>query len=383
MSGTEERHIELARKWMDGTITEEERKEFTEWYNKDVSDPLIVPNDFANSEDELKRRIYQKVRRSMAGYARTVIMNLKWKVAAVFLIIGLGSLPFYFLNKEAGQMPLSAPTAKKIDHVIEPGGNKAMLTLADGSVVLLDTADNGDLVNDQNIKIIKLDDGQLVYSVGKNNKAADSYNLLSTPRGGQYNVLLADGTRVWLNSASTLRFPLAFNGSQRQVELKGEAYFEVAKNNTQPFLVRINDVTVRVLGTHFNVMAYEDEPVLQATLVEGSVSIHNSSGIALLKPGQQAEIKHQGDISIRKNVNVNDVISWKNGMFSFEGVTIETIMRQLARWYDIDIKIEADINDHFTGEISKSVGIEKVFRMLQLTGAVSFIIKDNKVIVRK
>ncbi len=383
MKQQDERYYQLAQKWLDGTITEEEKKEFTEWYNSGQDTPLEIPGHFAHSEEELRQRLFKSITKNKNQGAALITFNISplRKVVAACIIVVAGSVVLYlqthFKNEtHVAQKPIQRPKA-----TIVPGGNKAVLVLADGSEVILDTAMNGTIAHNQTMRVIKLADGQLAYSSLKKSAAAISSNTLSTPRGGQYSITLSDGTKVWLNSASSLRFPTAFAGLQRSVELRGEAYFEVAKNPSQPFTVKVNDMEVQVLGTHFNVMAYEDEETIKTTLLEGAVRVQKNNANAFLKPGQQAQVGQLGAIRIKEDADVEKAIAWKNGLFTFEGATIESVMRQLQRWYNIEVVHQEKITDHFTGTISRNVGIDKVFQMLELTGAVHFTIKGTQVIV--
>ena len=389
MDQRNKRFAELARKWIDGTITEEEKKEFAQWYDQDPESPIVIPPSFAVSEEELHHRMLGNILKRKDGEA--ILLRLRKKrflqiAAAVLLVVGSAIVYRYFFTPR-----LSSPIAKSnvnavkgnqiVSNEIVPGGNKAVLLLADGSKIVLDSASNGTIAGDPATKFIKLNDGQLrLSSAGKPHSTA--YNTLSTPRGGQYAITLADGTTVWLNSASSLYFPNAFTGKERVVELTGEAYFEVAKNPAQPFTVKVNEMEVKVLGTHFNVMAYRDEEAVQTTLLEGSVRIQQQAATALLKPGQQAAVKAGGAIRVSNPADIEQAVAWKNGYFNFEGATIETIMRQLARWYPVDVVYARKIPVHFTGTIAKNVGIGKVFHMLELTGAVHFSVNGNKVTVR-
>lgn len=388
MEQPHQRYMDLARKWVEGTITEEEKKEFSEWFNAEYDDPLMIPHSFAKGEEELGQRMYQQIMaRRQQGARIYPLWRERWgKVAvAVLVLLSVSFLLYNFLpgrgndRETVHQKPVVDSSLQQ--STVSPGGNKAVLRLADGSEIILDSAQNGTLATGPATKIIKLADGQLRFSANGKTVAA-THNTLTTPRGGQYAVTLADGTRVWLNSASSLSFPSAFNGPERKVELTGEAYFEVAKSTRQPFRVVVNGMEVTVLGTHFNIMAYTDEEAIQTTLLEGAVQVRNEKGSSLLRPGQQASVKQAGAIRVRDGVDTEQVLAWKNGLFQFEKTRIETIMRQLARWYGIEVVYSGTVGDHFTGTISKQVGIEKVFQMLALTGAVHFSISGNRVTVR-
>jgi transmembrane sensor len=273
---------------------------------------------------------------------------------------------------------------------VAPGGNKAILTLADGSSIVLDSASNGTLGQQGNIKIIKLDNGLLAYSVnGKQLTENDEafYNTISTPRGGQYQITLADGTMVWLNAASSIRFPVLFTGTQRKVEITGEVYFEVAKNKTMPFKVKATSSEIEVLGTHFNVNAYEDEATTKTTLLEGSIKVSTASFVSntqttkFLQPGQQASSSNDGKINILSNADLEETMAWKNGRFQFKSTDLKSMLRQIARWYDVDVEYRGNVDLHFTGQLTRNENVSKVFEKLALTNEVHFKIEGRRIIV--
>lgn len=208
------------------------------------------------------------------------------------------------------------------------------------------------------------------------------YNTISTPRGGQYQVVLADGSSVWLNSESFLRFPTDFMGKERRVEISGEAYFEIVKNKAMPFVVSINGAEVQVLGTHFNVKAYKDETLLKTTLLEGSVKFVAGHTTLTLKPGQQSQLKEDGDVNVLSGVDVDKVVAWKNGYFDFDGEDLATITKQLSRWYDIEVIGTGKIDDRFYAEIPRNTKLSDVLHALELTGKVHFLIDGKKVMVK-
>jgi ferric-dicitrate binding protein FerR (iron transport regulator) len=207
-------------------------------------------------------------------------------------------------------------------------------------------------------------------------------NTIQTPRGGQYQVILPDGTKVWLNAASSLAYPTAFTGADRAVKLNGEAYFEVADNKDKPFKVMAGNMEINVLGTHFNVMAYEDENAIKTTLLEGSVKVTNGKISHLLKPGQEGRVDRQSGAFRLLEADANEAVAWKNGVFQFGGASIESVMREIVRWYDVDVEYQGRTNEHFRGTISRSVNASEVFKMLELTGAVHFTIDKKKIIVK-
>lgn len=298
--------------------------------------------------------------------------------AAVILLIALTSLFLY--NKQAIKAPVAKYNAPV--HQVKPGGNKAVLTLADGTEITLDSTGNGAIANQGNMQVIKLDSGQLAYNMGKGPKdGIVSYNTLTTPRGGQFQIILPDGTKVWLNAASSLRYPTAFTGKERNVQLTGEAYFEVAKKNGMPFTVGVKDMQVRVLGTHFNIMAYQDESAIRTTLLEGAVRVQHGTKEMQLTPGQQAQLKPSGEMALLKDVDLEETVAWKNGYFQFERESLLGVMRQISRWYDADISYEGKVPDReFGGKIERSSSIDEVLKVLELSN-VHFRIEQKKITV--
>jgi len=313
----------------------------------------------------------------------------KWAVAASVFILFATAGWFILLNTKNHSSGLSKATTKstKAMNNITPGGNKAVLTLADGSVINLDSAKNGTITQQGNIKIIKGGDGQLLYYVDQEGAMVKGYNTISTPRGGKYQIVLSDGSKVWLNAASSLKFPASFTGKTREVILTGEGYFEIAKNASMPFHVKVNNMTVEVLGTHFNVNAYEDESSVATTLLEGSVkikkdlSVKSSSQSLVLVPGQQAELAKDGILKINHNVNMQEVIAWKNDIFEFNNTPVKNIMRQISRWYDVEVDYRGSVPTHqLTGKISRNVDLKQLIDMLTYTG-VNMKIENKKIII--
>jgi ferric-dicitrate binding protein FerR (iron transport regulator) len=264
---------------------------------------------------------------------------------------------------------------------IAPGTNRAVLVLADGSSVLLDDAEQGELSRQANAIINKTADGQIVY---ENQAGAELvplvYNTISTPRAGQYRLTLTDGTKVWLNAATSLQFPASFPGKERRVKLTGEAYFEVASNASQPFIVETPQQSIEVLGTHFNVNAYEEETQTKTTLLEGKVKVQTGSSVRVIKPGEQAASMQPGSLRVSE-ADTEEAIAWKNGYFKFNKADIQTIMRQLERWSDVEVEYMGAVpTDLFVGKINRSENISGVLRILELS-KVQFKIENRKIIV--
>jgi ferric-dicitrate binding protein FerR (iron transport regulator) len=309
-----------------------------------------------------------------------------WKrmaiAASVTLVVAIAA---YFIFSRTG--PEVHLVQAESHDVMAPRVNRALLTLANGATIPIDSVQKGMLAVEGDIKVIKTSAGEIQYSGAAASPAAmPVYNLLQNPRGSRVlPVTLNDGTRVWLNSESSLRYPVAFWGGERRVEITGEAYFEVAHDASQPFIVSTDKRgEVRVLGTHFNVNSYHDEPSLRVTLLEGSVyfKANGSPGSAMLKPGEQAVLK-DNQVQVVKNTDLLAATAWKDNRFYFIGNDIETIRRQLSRWYDVDISLEANIPEHFTAVISRDVNASEVFNMLQKTGTMKVKIEGKKITISR
>jgi ferric-dicitrate binding protein FerR (iron transport regulator) len=305
------------------------------------------------------------------------------RAVAAAVVLGLMvSAGYFLLNRNKKENATAGTTATVKD--ILPGGNKAVLTLDDGKKIVLDSAQNGVVVKQGAAEVNKVQNGQLLYRQA-NEEQGTVLNTLSTPRGGQYKVQLCDGTWVWLNAESSLRFPVTFSGNTRTVEITGEAYFEVAHNAAKPFKVLANGTEVEVLGTHFNIHAYKDEPEIKTTLVQGSVKVRSglSSGeshTAVLKPGEQAQMNDHS-LTVANDIDMDQVLAWKNGQFKFSDATIESIMQQVTRWYDVDVKYDAKISKHFVANIPRNVPLSELLKLLELTDQVHFKIQGRQITV--
>lgn len=309
-------------------------------------------------------------------------------VAALAVIFLSGAWFLFFKNPEV-RVAATEDNSGRFKNDVSPGGNKAILTLADGSRIILDSANNGALAKQGNTKVLKITNGQLSYATQDNAGPVQVlYNTISTPRGGQYMVVLPDGSKVWLNAVSSLRFPTAFIGNERKVEITGEAYFEVEKNKAMPFRVYITTpgvesegTMVEALGTSFNIMAYGDEKAINTTLLTGAVKITRGSTIGLLKPGQQSMVNTSGQMKLVEDAEVDEAVAWKNDLFLFNNTDIPAAMRQIARWYDVDVAYQGNISGGFNGGISRKVNISQVLKMLELTEEAHFKIEGKRVIV--
>ncbi|WP_134088506.1 FecR family protein [Olivibacter sp. XZL3] len=346
-----ERIKELLHKYRNGQCTDAEKAWVESLYDKlanssssDLTDEMIQV-DLAD--------IYQRLPALSKSKAFTIWPRIV--AAAVFLVFV--SIGFYFFKGEDTSQPLvQVVDRSEINpNDFAPGTNKALLTLADGSEIALDHTIDEKILDKEGIRITKNEDGLITYQINPGIKEAKS-NTLSTPKGGQYQVILSDGTKVWLNAASSLSYPTVFTGNERKVLLKGEAYFEVAKNEKQPFKVLTDRQELVVLGTHFNINSYEDEPDIKTTLLEGSVKVSalQTKQTILLKPGEQSALKKSGKLKVDQ-INAENAVAWKSGLFQFQGSSIQEALRQMARWYDITIDFEGDVPDiQLWGEVHRN-----------------------------
>ncbi|GGM89349.1 iron dicitrate transporter FecR [Dyadobacter beijingensis] len=295
---------------------------------------------------------------------------------AVSALLALG-IGLYYYKQQSITVTEKAVASVIINNDIQPGGNKALLTLSDGKTIELDHVSKGVLTRQGDVSVIKTGDGQLAYRVSKEAKSARiGYNILKTPRGGQYHLVLPDGSKVWLNAASSIRYPTAFDDVARRVEINGEAYFEINKVTDKstaaprrvPFIVKVNDVEVEVLGTHFNINAYGDAGGIKTTLLEGSVRIRKGNRKSLLRPGQQANVARQSAAIQVKEVDVRQSVAWKEGYFRFEKAGLAEIMGELTKWYDVEVHYEGKLPDRkFSGEIPRSATLSQVLEILEIS----------------
>jgi len=373
--------LKLKKKFLNGTASPAEIELLEQYYelfaNEEEATSQLTEPEIARLEESLKEgityRIAASARPSIPFYKRTLT-----RAAAILVFASVGLYLLYNHHPERLQ-PIVNNKVYKND--IAPGGNKAILTLADGSKLVLNNSKNGALATQSGIQIVK-QDSTLSYKATAGNNSQASYNTITTPYGGQYQLVLADGTKVWLNAASSLRYPTSFTGKDRSVELTGEAYFEVAKNKNQPFNVKTATQTVQVLGTHFNVNAYSDEKAVKTTLLEGSVKVSSATGSVMISPGQQSALGKNGLFVIDKDLDTDEIVAWKNGVFQFNEADIQTIMRQIARWYNIDVEFKGTIPANtYHGKISRNSNVSQVLKILELSG-INFTIEGRKITVK-
>jgi transmembrane sensor len=373
--------LKLKKKFLNGTASPAEIELLEQYYelfaNEEEATSQLTEPEIARLEESLKEgiahRITANARPSIPFYKRTLT-----RAAAILVFASVG---LYLVYNHYPNRPQPIVNNKVYKNDIAPGGNKAILTLADGSKLVLNNSKNGALATQAGIQIVK-QDSTLSYKGTAGNNSQASYNTITTPYGGQYQLVLADGTKVWLNAASSLRYPTSFTGKDRSVELTGEAYFEVAKNKNQPFNVKTATQTVQVLGTHFNVNAYSDEKTVKTTLLEGSVKVSSATANVMISPGQQSALAKNGLFVIDKDLDTDEIVAWKNGVFQFNEADIQTIMRQIARWYNIDVEFKGTIPANtYHGKISRNSNVSQVLKILELSG-INFTIEGRKITVK-
>jgi len=353
---------ELLKKYREGSCSDKELAILEEWYNQYSPFTSTKLADKEWAEDVLS--ILKELDKVNNVYKKPT--HWRWIAAAacILLCVYMGS---YFFRRN---QPVDQLTAAKYD--VNPGGNKAVLTLANGSQIVLNGQANGKLATQDGASITKTGDGLITYqSAPATDHDKAGFNTITTPAGGQYHVILSDGTNVFLNAASSITYPASFFGNHRTVQITGEAYFEVEHDKRRPFLVKCNGQTVQVLGTHFNINAYPEEPSIKTTLLQGSVEVSVRGRSNKIKPGQQARVSNAA-ISVA-DVDVDQAIGWKNGDFIFNGEDMETVMRQIARWYDVSI-IYKNRSGHgkLFGTISRAKKLSEILQALEMNQNVHF-----------
>ncbi len=397
--------------YLNNSITPEEKMELDAFidsspanaaYFSEITNKNNIETLLAEYGQPDRSRIWQLITEQAPELRRVPLYRQTWwrYTAAAVVVLALGTWLLY--SQLSGKPGRNVPAQLTLQNDIAPGGDKATLTLANGKTIVLDNAANGTLVQEGNVNISKLDNNQLTYTLSSpSSPSILSYNIITTPRGGQYQLVLPDGSKVWLNAGSSLRFPTSFSSQGRVVELSGEAYFEIAsvyqpalpggERHKLPFRVSVNlpgngpADAIEVLGTHFNIMAYKKEEV-RTTLTEGSVKLLGGDGqSARLKPGQQglfpAAGTANGKITINDDVDIEEVLAWKNGLFNFNNASLHTIMEQISRWYDVDVVFETDVDNHYSFELPRNLPVSKILQVLELTKSVHFRIDGKKITV--
>jgi transmembrane sensor len=381
---TESQKEELAKRM--GELTDEQIQSLLEKAWIDYTPEASIPGDISQN---IIGNIFKKPVEEMKENTTPVIpinRRKRWlrltAAAACVLLIGAGIYIWPATGKKEIVIKKEIPAPRKLEDV-NAGGQKAVLVLADGSQIVLDSANNGVLAQQGDAQITKRADGAIAYTINGNSNAGAFYNTISTPAGGIYQLVLPDGTKAWLNSLSSIRYPTEFAAADRRVQISGEVYFEVAKNPAQPFIVKINNLTeVKVLGTHFNVNAYNDEAEIKTTLLEGSVNISMGNKSCLLIPGQAANINKQGNIKRVNDADLEEAVAWKNGNFLFSSAGLPDIMRQVSRWYNLEIVYDGKIpEDRFSGRVSRSVNLSNFLKWMQWSD-VHFNLEGEKLIIK-
>jgi len=338
-----------------------------------------LPKHLSHRESE---DLYKSIRKVIIPRKKILNLTSSYRAAAAVLIVAVLITGAYFLGINS-QRKVSHKMVAQTHDVKAPGISLARITLDNGHTLYLDSLKQGSLALHKGVTLIKMKSGQIGYK-GTSEKTV--YNTLSNPRGSKtISITLSDGTKIWLNAASKLRYPIVFTGKERKVEVSGEAYFEVAKNPEMPFIVDINDKEqLKVLGTHFNVNAYIDEYIIKTTLLEGSVQVTFPAGKVVLKPNEQVRQDKLGKIQVIK-ADINKVMAWKQNMFYFNDTNIESIMNSLSRWYDIKVEYKSDDVKQlaFGGIISRRANVSAILNLLKKTGTVDFEIRGRTVIVKK
>ena len=395
--------IELSHKVISGKASPFEVEELQQWFDSFEAGEVQVELRSAESRDQVKERLLQKIKAqlNLTEHNRKIIplFPIKWiLISAAVLILLLTVSLFYILypeRKGAGNLfvhekskvnPKPSVISDSTVQEVKPGHSGAILTLADGSKIVLDNAANGDLVFQGKDRLIKKG-GMLIYDSLQNNPVnsknqVTAYNTITTPVKRQFRIVLSDGTKVWLNAASSINFPVEFPGDERSVSITGEVYFEVVHNEQKPFKVHLTDGTeIEDIGTAFDVNSYKDEPQLNATLLEGSIKMIKGGRSVIVKKGEQTQFnKTKGDFEISE-ADPLKALAWKNGLFRFNGADISSVMREISRWYGVDVVYEGKMPDNkFVGTIIRDTELSKVMNILKL-GGLRFRMENNKIVI--
>jgi transmembrane sensor len=393
-----ERIAQLVVKHLQGELTDDENQELQAWIYQSKENELAFEKaiDPENLKEGLRRefekeeRILNRLKSEIESEEGVIYIKARRKwyryvaAAAIIMLLGVGSFFVFFNKQEKHDVIVKVPEVKDVK---APENNKAMIVLASGQKVYLDNAKNGTLATEENVNLVKLADGQIAYN-GTANKVLN--NTLFNPRGSKVvSLLLSDGTRVWLGCESSLHYPVAFVGSERRVEVTGEVYFEVAKDVRRPFKVfnSDSDIEIEVLGTKFNVNTYDDGPA-KVTLLEGSVKVKRDRSSVVIKPGQQVEVleesssySEQGLLKVINDPSIDDVLAWKNNYFKFSNADISTIMKQVSRWYDVEIEFQKKVNAKYSFLLTRDIPVSKIFEIFEEADGVRFRVEGEKIIM--
>ena len=396
------------------TLTEKEHDELDEWITtsdenqrlfEELTDPAAIEKGLNEMEKVNTGAAMERIKSKIRFTDVEIKKKKRWmpySIAASIIVLA-GLFIFFMANRKTKTGKAEIVKTNEI----KPGGNFAELILANGKTVNLYEAKNGLIDSTNGNEVLKSADGQISYE--NHSITENEFHVLTTPAGGQYSVTLPDGSRVWLNSLSSLKYPVSFSANERIVELTGEAYFEVTHlaspglkatpseggRETVPFVVKVNGMRVEVLGTHFNINAYSDEPSVNTTLLEGKVIVSREvgkksgspedgkTGSVELKPGEQARLMANGELKIENGVDVSEAVAWKDGMFKFTNQPIDAVMRQISRWYGAEIMYEGKVDHHFNATIYRKESIEKLLNILEETNEVHFMVEGRKIVVMK
>ena len=366
---------ELWERFRSGQATPEDEAFLESWYLKHNQSAPFEVNDQERMEDV--DRVWDDIQKKQSSKK----LNGRYRLTAAAILLFVFTGTYCLLHRKAQD---AEPRISKTD--VKPGKNQATLTLASGKKLILNNTLSGQLANEAGVTITKNSKGELIYTTqasGSTKQSSNRINTLATSKGEQYQVILPDGSHVWLNAASTLKYPVAFTGNERLVELTGEAYFEVTHNKAMPFKVKTRQQQVEVLGTHFNINAYADEKTTATTLLEGSVKVTTTSRNQkmIIKPGEQSTVN--GDTMNVQEVDTDEAVAWKNGYFLFNDENLAGIMKKVSRWYNVEVEYKDAAMQSlvFSGTVSKYQNVSQVIKTLELTNAVHFKVLDNKIIV--
>lgn len=388
--------LRILKSYREGMATEEELRFIESYYDLFETEPDLETWLGEEKTAEIKDQVLDRIRTEIkmkeqeVGKGKVVRLYPYFRkiAAAVAVILALG-LVVYFIRKSISVS--NKPVAENIQSQnvgkILPGGNRAVLILSNGKKIFLDNTQNGAVTKQGNTQVIKVKSGVLAYThqpaLLNQPLTIPPYNTIATPRGGKYEIVLPDGSKVWLNATSSLRFPVAFTGSTRTVNLKGEGYFEIARQADKPFIVKVDGEEIKVLGTNFNVNAYDDRSHITTTLADGSIKVSDRHQSYILKPGEQARLNKQTENIEITHANIEEALAWKNDMFYFDGTNIKNIMQEIGRWYNVDVVYKTDQlgNKNYSGIISRYSDVKTVLERFSLTGTVQFKIEGRTIVV--
>ncbi len=373
----------LLERYQANECTPAEQEELDEWFHtwNPGAGGMQKWLEEAGSAHALSDELYTDFRNRLIAPAKRN-KRVGWYAVAAAAAVLAAFVVLFYPKQQPAQPQAQHDSQQQPAYTIRPGGNIAVLTLADGSEIKLSDSGSVHIATQSNMEISRLQPGSITYrsQQGPSANQPAAYNTLTTPRGGKYSLTLADGTRVMLDAGSSIAYPVVFTGKERRVEITGQAYFEVVHNANQPFRVRVNGHLVEDLGTAFNINAYAEEQAVKTTLVEGALKVIKEDQSLVLKPGQQAIVKQH--IQLNKKVNIQQEIAWKNGEFRFERMNVHGMMQQIARWYNIEVSFANEVDQiYLTGIFSRKEELQNILEALEATGKIAFQVVGNKVIV--